>query len=404
MTDLYKREIIDPGGRASVLAKDICFRSHKNCQAIHVIPHQPNNFRGPVGFIWKRHILNEMKNSSDSNWTMAEEVKNDSAGGNPQFFTLVNTPKAFHGLGWEIIARTADNFACSGKFPAVINSKINVKQITEGNCYSFQAMMEGYEDALQESGITNITSEVTIIKHSITAFCDTQSDDQLVLTWDASCIGLAHKDLLIDGSKIKPGMPIVGFLEPGYRYNRDGEIFFTNLLLDRFWGDVDKIMKDPETAEFVKKLTIPSQSYAKTICRVVGWKPDGRVGKPLVKIAGIAHITGGVWEKFKEILPEGVGARLDNMPKPAEVSLETQKMSWDTSLRLTDHQAYSTLPDGCGIFIAVEPEDVARIKAEAKKDGIQSQTVGYIVESDMNEIIIHSKFKEGKILSSERPE
>jgi len=28
MTDLYKQEIIDPGDRASEMAKEICFRSH----------------------------------------------------------------------------------------------------------------------------------------------------------------------------------------------------------------------------------------------------------------------------------------------------------------------------------------------------------------------------------------
>ena len=411
MNDLYKKEIIDPGDRASALAKEICFQSHKNCRAVRVIPHQPNNFRGPVGFIWKRHILEQMMNHQIDqetgkiiSWTVAEEIENDGAGGKPQFFTLVNTPEAFHGLGWEIIAMTADDFARSGRFPAVIDNEVNTKQISNENFHLFQAMMEGYGSALQESNLINITGEVAIMKHCITAFCDTQNGNQLVLTWGASCIGLAHKDLLIDGSKIKSGMLIVGFWEPGYRCN--GGTFFTNLLLKKFWGDIGDIIRDPETAEFIKKLTIPSQSYAKTISRIVGWKPDGSIGKPLVKIAGIAHITGGgVWEKFKEILPEGVGARLDTMPKPAEVLLQAQEMSWDTDLCLTDYQAYGTLHGGCGMLIVVERlEDAFRLQAEAQKDEIQSRIVGHTTKSDENEIIIHSKFKEGKILSSECPE
>lgn len=411
MNDLYKQEIIDPGDRASELAKEICFQSHDNCQAVHVVSHQPNNFRGPIGFIWKNHVLGQMLNyridpetKRIASWTMAEEVENDGAGGKPQFFTLVGTPGVLRGLGWEIIAMTADDFARSGRFPAVIDNEINVKRITNENLPLFQAMMEGYGNALSQTGLVNITGEVAIMKHSITAFCDINSDEQLILTWGASCIGLAHRNLLIDGSKIKPRMPIVGFWEPGYRCN--GGTFLTNLLLEKFGPDIKNIMNNPEAIEFVRKLTIPSRSYAKSICRIVGWQPDGSVGEPLAKINGISHITGGgIWGKFKEILPQGVGAELSTMPEPAEVLLQAQELSWDTILRLTDYQAHGTLHGGCGMLIIVErPEDVDHLNIEAGKDGIRSQVVGHTTESPKQEIVIHSEFKEGKVLSSERPE
>jgi len=411
MNDLYKEEIIDPGDRASALAKEICFQSHDNCQAVHIVPHQSNNFRGPVGFIWKHYILNQMLghtiNSHHrriSDWTMVEEIENDGAGGKSQFFTLINTPEVFRGLGREIITMTADDFARSGRFPAIIDNEINTKKITEDNFHLFQAMIEGYGDALNQNCLVNITGEVAIMKHSITAFCDTDSDDQLILTWGASCTGLAHKDLLIDSSKIKPDMPIVGFWEPGYRCN--GGTFFTNLILEKFGPKIKDIMDNPEAMEFVKKLTIPSQSYAKTICRIIGWRQDGSIREPLVKVAGIAHITGGgVWGKFKEILPKGIGARLSNMPKPAEVLLQAQELSWDTSLRLTDYQAYGTLHGGCGMLVIVDQmEDVDHLNAEAKKDGILSQMVGRTTESPENKIVIYSGFKEGEILLSGHPE
>lgn len=417
MNDLYKQEIIDPGDRASELAKEICFQSHNNCQAVHVVPHQPNNFRGPVGFIWKRHLLLEMaecivnSNNEIASWTFLEEVENDGAGGKPQFFTLVGTPGVFYNLGWEIIAMTADDFARSGRFPAIIDNEINAKQITNDNFHLFQAMMEGYGNALNQTGLVNITGEVAIMKHSITAFCDTNSDEQLILTWGASCIGLTHRDLLIDSSKIKPGMPIVGFWEPGYRCN--GGTFFTNLLLEKFGPKVQNIMGNPEAMKFVRKLTIPSQSYAKTICRILGWEhrlkgwPVLEIEKgPLAQIVGIAHITGGgIWGKFKEILPEGVGANLITMPKPAKVLLQAQELSWDTKLRLTDYQAHGTLHGGCGMMVIVKNEnDTNVIIQEALKDGIKACIVGHTTESLEQEIIIHSRFAERKVLSSEKPE
>jgi len=158
--------------------------------------------------------------------------------------------------------------------------------------------------------------------------------------------------------------------------------------------------------EFVKKLTIPSQSYAKTICKIVGWRQDGSIRRPLAKIAGIAHITGGgIWGKFKEILPKGIGAILDNMPIPAEVLLQAQQLSWDTKLRLTDYQAHGTFHGGCGMMIIAEDKNSAeKIIQEASNDNIKAYIIGHTIKSPNQEIIIHSRFAEEKVLSSEKPE
>jgi len=399
MTDRYKEEIIDPGDRASQLAKDICFQSHNNCKAVRVIPHQPRNFRGPVGFLWQPHILEMMKLAGNKkDWVMAEEVENDGAGGKPQFFTLVGTPEVFRGLGWEIICMTADDFARSGRLPCIIDNEINAKRITKENFHLFQAMMEGYGQALRQSDLCNITGEVAIMKHSITAFCDTGSDEQLILTWGASCIGLACKQLLLDGSKIKPGMPVVGFAERGYRCN--GGTFFTNLLLTKFGPEIPRIMANKEAVEFVKRLTAPSISYAKTICRLLGWKRNGGVRpEPLAKILGIAHITGGGMAKFAEILPEGVGAYLNTMPRPPRVLLQAQDLSWDTDLHLTDLQAHTTLHGGCGmVLVCADEQSAQKIIKEAARDFIKAQIIGRTVDAQeyKGKLVILSRFREGK--------
>lgn len=406
MEDPYRKEVIEPGDRASRLAKEICSRSYHNCQAVTVIPHQPDNFRGPVGYKWKRHILEQMMRSGDNSqdWVMLEEVENDGAGDKPQFFTLVGTPEVFHGLGWEIITMTADDFARSGRFPAIIVNELNVKRLTEANFPLFQATMEGYGVALREARLVNITGEVAVMKHSITAFCDVGSGEQFILTWGAACIGLSHRQLLIDGSNIKPGMTVVGFLEQGYRCN--GGTFFTNIILEK-WGrpDSKEFWQNADMNNLAKALTVPSQSYAKTVCRLVGWKEDGSIGKPRARIYGIAHITGGgVWGKFGEILPPGVGAVLSSMPMPAQVLRGGQELSWDTKYRLTDWQAYGTLHGGCGMLLVCDPADAKTIIREAELDGIDAQVVGKTFASPEREIKIKSQFKEKKELSSLKPE
>ena len=411
MQDQYKTEIIDPGDQASRLAHEVCVQSYSNCPAVIIVPHQSGNFRGPVGFLWKPHILEAMtRNRVDpqsgvlTHWEMLQEVENDGAGGKPQFFTLLGIPKFFQRLGSEIITMTADDFARSGRFPAVMVNEINAKRITAENLPLFKAAMEGYGKALRQAGLVNITGEIAIMKHSITAFCDTGSLGEFVLTWGGTCIGLAHRDLLIDGSGIKPGMPIVGFWEPGYRCN--GGTFFTNLILKKFGPEIQKIKDNPQALDFIASLTIHSKSYARTITRIAGWYPDGSIGKPLAKIYGIAHITGGgVWGKFGELLPEGVGANLDSMPEPAEVLKQGQELSWDLpDLRLTDRQAYSTFHGGCGMLLVCAKNDAEKIIAEAEKDGIRAQVVGETIASPDREVIIHSRFKEGGILSSKNPE
>jgi phosphoribosylaminoimidazole (AIR) synthetase len=405
MTDKYKEEVIAPGDRASQLAKDICFQSHGNCPAVIIVPHNPGNFRGAVGFAWKKHVLTNLANYSvkkstkEIEWTMLEEVENDGAGGKPQFFTLVGAPNVFRGLGWEIICMVADDFARTGRMPCVIDNEISVKAITTKNYPHFEAMMQGYGAALKQANLVNITGEVAIMKHSITAFCDTGANDQLILTWGASCLGLAHKDKLIDGSQIRPDMPIVGFWEPGYRCN--GGTFFTNLILRKFGPEIDKIQNSPQAMSFVNALTVPSQSYAKTICRILGWKPDGRVRKPLAQVKGIAHITGGGLSKLKEILPLGIVAHLDNMPDPAPVLRQAQEFSWGTDLQLFDEQAYTTLHGGCGmVLVCSNHASAAKVIREAANDGINAQIIGKTagLAGETKKVCIRSRFKQGSMV------
>lgn len=403
--DSYKREVIDPGDAASMLGREVCFRSHQNCPAVTVVPHDPNNFRGPVGFVWNKKILREMMKFKKTNkeiiWSMMEEVENDGAGGKPQFFTLANQDGFFHHLGWEIITMTADDFARTGRLPCVIDNEMQIKKITADNFYLFKAAMDGYGQALKAANLVNITGETAIMKNSITAFCDSNSNDQLILTWGASCIGLSSNKLLLNPKRdIKQFMPIVGFFEPrGYRCN--GGTKLTDLIIRKYGPKVEDIINNRDAVEFAKKLAAPSTSYAKTVCRIIGWKEDGSIGKPLARICGIAHITGGgIWEKFGEILPPGIGAYLDNMPKPPEILLKAQEISQEfPDLIITDEAAYSTFHGGCGmLLVAADEREAGKIIAEAAEDGIEAGVVGSTDASAKLTIISRFLMNPGRML------
>jgi len=335
---------------------------------------------------------------------MMEEIENDGAGGKPQFFTLVGDSMIFYNLSWEVITMVADDFSRSGRFPAVFLNQIDAKKATEKNFHLFNSVMLGFGDALRKSNLVNITGETALMKHSITAFCDTGEDDQLVLTWSAACVGLSHQKVLMDNSCIVPDKYIVGFWEPGYRCN--GGTFFTNLILSKYGTDIARIRKNSEAMNFIRNLTVPSKSYARLMCKLSGWTDDGHIVDAPVKILSAAHITGGgLWKKFGDILPEGVGAKLDSMPRPAECLLQAQVLAKDTEYELSDWKAYSTFHGGCGMLCVVDSErDASLIINQAAHHDVGAVVVGKTTKSASSEILIESRFAQRKLLSSLNPE
>ncbi|MDZ4221608.1 MAG: AIR synthase-related protein, partial [Patescibacteria group bacterium] len=378
----YAQEVVHPGDRASAYAAEVCRESFGNSSAVHVVPHQPGNFRGPVGFVWRSHIVEMMLETArqieagkQENWSVLEEPENDGAGGKPQFFSLLGTSEVMRGLGWEIITMCADDLARTGRFPAVMVNDIQAKLITKANFPLFQAVMDGYGSALRAARLVNITGEVAIMKNSITAFCDTGDEEQLVLTWGGVCLGVARSDRLLDPQNIRPGMAVVGFLENGYRCN--GGTFFTNVMRAQYGSDPDALVRNHEARAFAAKLCVPSVSYAAAVTSLLGWLLDGSITTPRARVYGIAHITGGgVWGKFGELLPEGVGARLDAMPHPAEVMLQAQEFSRGTVHELSDWDGYGNLNGGIGMLVVCHFDDVGKVLTCAETHGIRAQYVG----------------------------
>jgi len=220
----YHNEIVAPGDRFSELARKVCVASFNNSPAV-TIQRGGAGMRAMDGFAWNEATLRAMLKQE-----VYEVAQSDGAGGKPQFFTLCNTPEAFRGLGWEVITMNADDAACRGGLATMIlSSNIDVKQITNGNWHLCEALLEGFGEALKEANLVLMTGETAVMPHCITTFCDIGNDDQLIMTWNATCLGLASASKQPNGATIKPGMTIVGFKDRGYRCN--GGTKFTNIIL-----------------------------------------------------------------------------------------------------------------------------------------------------------------------------
>jgi len=400
----YEKEIVNPNDEASKLAHAVNMGSFQNSPAVQVIPMDPGNFRGQVGYLWAPEVAKLLYESSlhPANWTMMQCAENDGAGGKLQFHALSGDPEVFKWASNEIIAMCADDVARSGGLPVVFANEISVRRVTKENFHLFQALMDGFAWNLTENRLVSNTGETAILTDCITGFCDTGRSDMLLAVWGGHCTGLMHRELRIDNGRIKPGMTIIAFKDPGYRCN--GGTLMTRILQYRSGGDMRQIHDMTNLMAFNRKLTTPSQSYAKALADMIGWCPDGSI-KPLkqrIPFAGIAHITGGgVWGKFGEILPKGVGAVLDQMPEPPKVLLQAQEMSQEfEDIALTDHDCYGTFHGGPGMMLVLDENHVDSVLKHARHNDIVAQVVGHTTESAERELVIHSRFKEGALLSS----
>lgn len=398
MDNSYHNQIVAPGDRFSELARGVCVASFNNSTAL-TIERGGEGMRAMDGFVWNRPVLEAMLRGE-----IYEVAQSDGAGGKPQFFTLANTPDAFRGLGWEVITMNADDAACRGGLPVLmLSSNIDIKGITDENWPLCEALITGFGEALKASNLVLMTGETAVMKHSITAFCDTGDPSQLIMTWGATCLGLASKNKKPNGVTVTPGMVIVGFKDKGYRCN--GGTKFTNIILDTWGSDVDAIMSNSDARSFIEKLVVPSQSYAGTVARLNGWQLDGSLRGPLANLHGVAHITGGgIWSKLVEILPEGVGANLDAMPEPAPVLLQAQQLASKSDSPMTDFECHGTFHGGCGMMIICAESDAEAVLSEARADGHDPYVVGKTTTSPENEVTVQSRFIDGTHLSSLNPQ
>lgn len=399
MTTEYQRTVIDPGDEFSKVAFAVCQGSFDNSPAIKVIEPKKGNFRGSRGYRWSDRVLESMLRHETH-----EEPQSDGAGGKLQFHTLLGTPEAFIGAACEAITMCVDDNAAGGGLPVLIlSSNIDVKGINEKNFHLCEAVLVGLDRELRRQELVLMTGETAIMKHSITAFCDTGAPEQLIMTWSMTSLGLSATNMAPNGSTITPGMTLVGFRDKGYRCN--GGTAFTNIILGKWGPSIEDIANNPEARAFIEKLVVPSQSYAGTIARLRGWRRDGTLGKPLAKIHGVAHITGGgIWGKLPEILPPGVGARIDSSVQPASVLLEGQRLSAEIGKPISDHECHGTFHGGYGMIAVCESEqDAWTVIQEGARDGHDPILIGRTTESPEGKIMIKSHFAEGGWLSSLNP-
>lgn len=175
----------------------------------------------------------------------------------------------------------------------------------------------------------------------------------------ASIIGVAEKDAIIDGSRIKPGDAVLNLPSNGLHTN--GYSLARMLLREK-----------PEIADEV----IEGESFVDVLLRP--HTPYYGVLKDLFMhegLHGMAHITGGgMHDNLLRILPEGCRANLDlNQLDIPEIFKVIRRYSGSS-----DADMMSAFNLGAGMLVVVSPESEADITAHITGQGTECTKIGTI--------------------------
>ena len=172
------------------------------------------------------------------------------------------------------------------------------------------------------------------------------------------CVGIADKNKIIDGRRIKAGDVVIGLESNGLHSNGFS-------LVRRVFGR--------ELKQYSKELLKPTRIYVKPVLSLL----QAASRKPQA-VKGIAHITGGAfYEKAAKILPEGTGMVIDkhswSVPKIFNII--------QNKGRISDKEMYTVFNMGIGMILVVKRKEEDYVRRIIHRYKIKTYIIGEVVKS-----------------------
>lgn len=267
----------------------------------------------------------------------------------------------------DLFAMVCDDAVVRGAEPVAIGSILDVRQLndTEHTRNAVRQLAQGYVEAARAAGVVVVNGEVAELGDRVGGYGDFNYN------WGATVLWFAHKNRILTGHQIRPGDTLVGLPENGFRSNGITDV--RKAMLEHYGPEWQHVviseLGDLSLGRLVQK---PSIIYSRFISELTGGFDIDK--EPIVKVTGIAHITGGGQpSKLGRMLePSGLGAVIDKPISPPEIMLHVQKLRG-----FSDETAYGKWHMGPGMVVATpEPEKVV---AEAQAQDIEAKVIGEIV-------------------------
>ena len=254
-------------------------------------------------------------------------------------------------IAHDLIAMVADDAVVRGAEPVIAGSIFDTTSFAtspEDKVEAMRQIAQGYTTAAQAANIAIINGEIAQLGDAVGGYGDFRYN------WGASLVWFAHRDRLLDGSKLAAGDKLIAIEEKGFRSN--GLSLLRKIMLEKYgeqWHDTDF-----NDTTFGVAALLPSTIYCKAVVELLGgWDINTT---PVANVSGVAHITGGgIPEKLGRMLRgTGLGATLDALFTPSPLMLEAQKLG-----QVSDDEAYRTWNMGQGMIVATsEPASSPRFR------------------------------------------
>ena len=176
------------------------------------------------------------------------------------------------------------------------------------------------------------------------------------------CVGVAEKENIVDGSKVKAGDAIIALASSGPHSNGYSlvrkVIEVSNASLDQACGETT----------LGNALLAPTRIYAKSILEVLKTIP----------LHALAHITGGgLLENIPRVLPENTQAVLDEQSCKLPPVFDWLQKSGNIEM----NEMYRTFNCGIGMAVIVAEEDAGNTIKAFNDAGEKAWRLGEIVQS-----------------------
>lgn len=370
MSDAYLEQVVNLGDDASKMFFVMCkatwdVRAGKYGEVIA----DENNFRG-----WRHWSLLPLLEVPQPEGLIFDQ-QGDGIGTK---VIVSQGSSSYLGGGMDLTAMAADDAAAKGLEPVIMTTGLSVNKFSDRNKPYAEQLAQGGIKAARTARLALYGGETAVLGNLVGGYGS--PDINLHFIWEGTVHAVGHETRQIDGSKVRPGMAIVGLGEPGLRSN--GITKARNTLKEahgnRWYGK--KFETEAGITTLGEAVLQGSVIYTPVLMDATGGY-DLRV-KSRANVEGAAHITGGGITKLLEMLAvSGYGADIESPQHPSEIMKEILRRS-----KTPDRVAYSTVHMGTGMAVVTsEPDKFIDVAAdndvEAKVIGIVTKEPGVVVRS-----------------------
>lgn len=367
-TDKYAEDgvNVEAGDDFSSIAGQLCRSTYDNCRFVHVHDLSKGNFRGPRPFTVTEGLGLMLDTAPDGVGTKV---------------LLHDALTAHRYAAHDLLAMTIGDITRFGGLPAVFTNILNVRELGEPGSLRFNLFV----GAIKE--LVTLSNELGIIVHK----GETAEKGVCVGTdnphafapfdWEGTAIGVFHPDKMIYGDRVQVGDVVIALKEEGFRSNGISSV---RKAFVRRYGEEFYIREDAQ--QDLGAAIAPSMLYDRMLATANGWYQENL--EPLIDMRLIAHITGGGFKKFSELLrPTGLSAVLYDLFELPPIMEKCA--NWRG---MTDQEVYDTWNGGQGMLVVVPPDAVDHFLVHAAAFDVTAKICGDITPSDETSVVVMSQY------------